>query len=143
MMIKVETILAAVPVLTGLINRECPMAIKGRYRVARMYAKLKVEFDTVQERRDAMIKAYDTKQQIPDPTFVATSEGEPPRMIDGSNFMVPEDKLVEFNAAFKQITDEMVDVEIDPIPLVYLEANPPEAGIKAGELVLLGDLVKE
>lgn len=146
MKLKVQHVMDATLVISKIIRDARAMPQKGKYRLARMHAKLLPEFLTINERRDAMIRAYDTRMKVPDPNYSnhldPLNKGVP--MIDGPEFTVPDDKSDEFNAAWKEIADEEIDVNVEPIPLAQLDLGASQDGsIEAGELITLGDLVKD
>lgn len=134
MQLTVQQVMDATLVISQIIREERPMPQKGKYLLARMHAKLIPEFTTINEQRDALIKAYDHRQQI---------EGADGIMVDGENYAVPMDKMPEFNEAWKKIGDEMIDVGVEPIPLAAIDLGSMSDGsISAKELITLGDLVK-
>jgi hypothetical protein len=57
---------------------------------------------------------------------------------------VPPDKAAEFAEAWKEIGDEEIEVDVQPISLACLDlGDSADGSILAHELVTLGDLVKE
>ena len=57
---------------------------------------------------------------------------------------VPLDKMPEFTAAWKEIGDGEIEVEVEPIPLAYLDLGEGVDGcVEASELITLGELVRE
>lgn len=114
-----------------------PMSQKGKYRIARLHAKLLPEYTVANERRDAMIKAYGYHPPVP----AAGDEGAK-AMVPSPEFGVPDDKLAEFNAAWKEIAEQEIDLDVEPIPLAMLDlGDTTDGSIQAAELILLGDLV--
>lgn len=135
MQLKVQQVYDATLVISRIINDNRPMPQKGKYRLARMHAKLYAEYVTINERREAMIKAYDVHETV----INAAGESVPTE-----NFMVPAYKLEEFNAAWKIIGDEVIDVDVTPIPLGYLDLGEERDGsISSNEIITLGELVTE
>ncbi len=134
MKLKAQLVFDAVPVIWTIISEKRPLPQKGKYRLARMHAKLLSDFNTLAERHDAMIRAYDTQ-------MVTMTDGAEPT----TKYTVPEDKLPEFLAAWKEICDEEIEVgDIEPIPLEQLTlVDGANGSIEAMELISLGDLVKE
>lgn len=142
MKLTVQHAMDATLTLAAIICEERQMPQKGKYRVARMHAKLLPEFKTINERRDEMIKAYDYHVKVPGPMTAADPLGQ--EMVDGPEWQVPPDKNDEFNAAWKAIADDTIELEIQPIPLAYLDLGAGVDGsITANELIILGDLVSE
>lgn len=142
MKLKVQHIFDATLIVSQIIREQRRMPQKGKYRLARMHAKLLPEFNTANERRDEMIKSYDTHQQIPDPSQIMLTQFPP--MIDGEQYIVPPDKLDEFSASWKEIGDEEIDIDIVPIPMSILSLPDDENGaIEAHEIAILGDLLSD
>lgn len=124
-----------VPRADGTTAIPRPMSQKGKYRLARMHAKLLPEYTVANERRDAMIKAYDHHPMVP-----ANDGAE--GMVTSPEFRVPDDKLPEFNAAWGEIAEQEIELDVEPIPLAMLDlGDTTDGSIQAAELILLGDLV--
>lgn len=141
MKLRVQQVMDATIVLTRIINEQREMPQKGKYRIARMHAKLLPEFKVIDARRDEMIKAYGNPQVK---TETNPENGEVTITPVEGQWQVPADKMPEFTAAWKVIGDEEIDVDVQPIPLAYLSGNDQENGaIEASELITLGDLVQE
>lgn len=135
MKLTAQQIFDATPVIATIIREQRPMPQKGAYRLARMYQKLKPEYDTINQRRDALILPYDFKVKLKD------AEGkETGAEANG----VPADKDAEFQAAWKQIADEEIEVPVEPIPLAQLDlGDDTKCAVRADELVTLFVLVAE
>ena len=134
--LKVDHVYQATQTVIAIINENRAMPQKASYRLARLYAKLKPEFDLIAARRDAMIEAYNHKAL--DPIQV---EGEPPRYAE--NYSVPPDKIGEWKKAWTDMGDEEIDIEVDPLPLEQFDRGDAAPSVlTAGELIALGDLVK-
>lgn len=113
-------------VINQIITEQRPMQQKAKYRLARMHAKLLPEFDMINERWNAMVAAYDTREP------------------EGDRFIVPDDKMPEFLAAWKEIADEEIEVDIQAIPIGLFDLGHNQDGsIHASELITLGDLVTD
>lgn len=137
MQLTAQQVFDAAPVLAAIINEKRPMPQKGKYRVARLHAKLLPEYNVIATQRDALITAYDYRA---------------PDVVDGviildkpsATFSVPLDKVGEFNEAWKAIAETTITVEVEPIPLEHLTlADDTNGSIEAHELATLGDLVTE
>lgn len=134
MKLKVQQVMDAVLTLSKIIRDARPMPQKGKYRLARMHAKLLPEFTTINDKRDELIKAYDH---------------HPMEMVDGvecasQNFAVPADKMAEFGANWKEIADEEIEIDVEPMPLAQLDlGDAADGSIEASELIVLGELVKD
>lgn len=125
MKLKVQHVFEATLVVARIINENRPMPQRGKFRLARLHAKLLPEFTTIAARRDEMITAYDHLGETLQPT-------------------VPDDKLSEFAAAWTEIGDEEIEVDVEPVPLGCLDlGDAADGAIQANELVTLGDLVTE
>ena len=141
MKLKVQHVMDATLVISQIIRDRRQMPQKGKYRLARMHAKLLPEFTTINDQRDAMIKAYDfeTKVTVKDEAGVESEVSTNP-----PSYSVPLDKMPEFTAAWKEIGDGEIDVDVEPIPLAYLDLGEGVDGcVEASELITLGDLVRE
>lgn len=136
MKLKVEDVFNGCLVLSQIIRERRPMPQKGAYRVARVHAKLKPEFDTIAVQRDALINAYDYKAKPKDPATGRVIEDAPEQPT------VPDDKMPEFLENWKKIAEEEIEVDVEPIPLAQLDlGDSVAASINASELITLGELV--
>lgn len=137
MKLKVQHVMDATLVITNIINEARPMPLKGKYRLARMHAKLVPEFQTINAQRDDMIKAYGTHQ-----TKTVTADGVE-STVETDDFVVPLDKMPEFTEAWAKIGGEEIEIDVEPIPLDQLDLGSGVDGeIQASELITLGDLVQ-
>lgn len=135
MKLTAQHVFDAAPIVAQIIREQRPMPQKGSYRLARLHKALAAEYATVCERRDALIVAYDHKVKVKDAAGNDT---------DQEISSVPADKAAEFFAAWKEIADEEIEVNVEPIPLVYIDLGDETAGsIRANELITLGELVCE
>ena len=145
MKLKIGHVFQATEVITTVINQNRPLPQKGAYRVARLYAKLKPEYDLIVGRRNAMIEAYGHKELVPGPVgepLTPGAEGQP-TMGEAPNFSVPTDKMPEFLAAWAEVANEEIEVAVEPIPLAQLDSGGAAGTITAAELIVLDDLVAE
>lgn len=124
MQLTAQQVFDAHQVLTQVIFERRPMPLKGAYRVARMHAKLQPEFRVIEERRNAIILdlAKDSVNAVPS---------------------VPDEKMDDFRAQWGEIAAEIVEVDVQPIPLDVLDTRTAEGPLTAQELLKLGDLVAE
>ena len=140
MLLKIGHIYQATPVLDRIISEKRPLPQKGSYRIARLYGKLKPEYDLIYKRRDAMIEAYQHKEML-SAKDVETGEVV---LTEAENFSVPADKVTEFYAAWAEVANEEIEVAVEPVPLAMLSKSDSEDGaITALELLALDDLVTE
>lgn len=138
MKLKVQHVMDATIALTNIINRQCSMPQRGKYLLARMHTKLKVEFDVMDARRDEMIKAYNNPKTT---TLVGEAGATIITQIEGQ-WQVPDEKMSEYVAAWKEIGDQIIDVDVQPIPLLALCMPDGTDGlIEAAEFITLGELV--
>jgi len=108
--------------VSQIIRENRPMPQKGKYRLARLHAKLLPEFNPISVQRDEIIASYDHLNA------------------DGAQ-AVPEDKMPEFLVKWREIADQVIDVDVEPIPFDQIDN---EAGsISASELIVLGALVAD
>lgn len=141
MKLKVQHVMDATLVISQIIREQRPMPQRGKFKLARLHAKLLPEFTTITATRDQMITAYGYHAQIPDPAWADTGASNAP-MIESPEFQVPDDKLAEFNAAWAEIGNQEINVDIEPIPLADLDLGVGQNGsIEANELIALGELV--
>lgn len=130
MKLTVQQVFDATHVITRIVQSGRPLPTKGAYRLARMHAKLLPEFNLIAERRDKMITAYGYKQEPVD------TDGPEP------GFSVPPDKVAEFNAGWGEMAREVIEVEVEPIPLQQLDLGGASS-ITGAEFATLGDLVTD
>lgn len=152
MKLKIQHLMDATMVISAIIREERPLPQKGKYRLARMHPKLNAEFMIVNANRDEMIKAYDFHIQVPNPKYnpEADTDGSvvelQPKTIPSEQFYVPPDKLEEFEAHWREIAEQEIEVDIEPVPLDQL-CFPDEKGvdgaISAHEMIVLGSLIAE
>lgn len=136
MKLTVNRVLEVTEVIAKIIRENRPMPLKGAYRLARMHAKLYAEYLPITSRRDALIKAYGYHPILPSGTEGISIESE--------QFAVPADKMEEYAAAWAEIGNEEIEVDVQQIPLAQLDLGDTVAGsISANELISLGDLVTE
>ena len=158
MKLKVQHLMDATLILAQIVQENRLMPQKGKYRIARMHAKFMPEALLIHNRRDDMIRAYDTKQVIPNPEYeMLGEEGRkaiidsgfidklPPATIETGEYTVPEDKLPEFNAAWSEMAAQEIEIDVQPIPLDQLcfDNRDIDGGIMAQEILILGDLIAE
>lgn len=124
MLLTVQQIWDAVPVVSTIIREKRALPQRGKYLLARMHAKLMVEYTPISEQRDKLIEKY--------------------QFHNGEAWAVPEDKMPEFTVAWDEMAGVEVDVDVQAIPFTALDLGPnTNGGVEAVELMALGDLVAE
>lgn len=136
MKITVQRLMEATMVVEKIIGQHRAMPLTGKFRLARLHAKLWDEYAVVNAQRDAMIRAYDTH------VMVADENGD--FAVQMPEFTVPADKMPEFTEAWSKIAAEEIEIDIEPIPLACLDlGDNVDGSIETTELIMLGDLVTE
>lgn len=128
--LKVQAVMDAYTALANLSARDpatgkpaYKFPAKGAYRIARLLAKLKPEFQTVEEKRIAFVREL----------------GKPADDGSGNVTISGAEAIAEFNARMSAILSEEIEIDVQPIPL-ELFGN---VEISAGDLADLGELVCE
>lgn len=128
MQLTIRQVFDAVPALDAIIREKRPMPQLGKFRLARMHARLLAEFATANVLRDELITRHGDRRE------------------DGT-FWVPPERLAEFNADWDPIAAATVEVDIAPVHLADLllgtSADPANGAIEVNELLALGELVAE
>ena len=136
MKLTVLHVFNAAPILAQIIAEKRPLPLKGSYRLARMHGKLMPEFQTIAQKRDAMIIAYNYKAH---PDGRQAEGDENPDVLVPT---VPPAKIEEFQAKWADLVAEEIEVDVQPVPLSQLDLGDDVAGaITALELMGLGELV--
>jgi hypothetical protein len=127
MKLKISRVFDAMQALNAIIGEKRPIPQMGKFRLARMHAKLLPEFVTANAQREELITRH--------------SQGA---MNTDGQVWVPPERLSEFNAEWEPIAETEIDVDIAPVRIVELIVDgAANGGVEAGELILLGDLVTE
>lgn len=139
MKLTAQNVYGSTIVLAAIISERRTMPQRGKYLIARLHAKLLPEFNVIDGRRDDLIKAYNSPQTR---TETNPETGETIEVPIEGRWKVPADKMSEFQAAWKALGDEEIDVDVQPIPLLSLSLpDGSDGAIEANELSTLGDLV--
>lgn len=127
MKLTVAQIRDATLVVSQIIREQRPMSQRGKFRLARLHAKLLPEFTTIEAQRDALIREHGS-----------LVEGETDK------WSVPPEHMADFGAAWKLIADEEIEVELTPVPIGDLDVPGVANGsIEAHEIIALGDLITD
>lgn len=143
MKLKVSRLYEATPVITAIVNENRRLPGKGKYRMARLFAKLAPEYNIVHQRRLEIIQAYDSHPPLLDKDSAEQKDAEDKVILDMNSWIVPPEHMAEFRKQWEEIASEEIDVEIEPVPMDQLCADGSEGAITATEYVHLGELVRE
>lgn len=155
MKVKAQTIFDALPVITAIIDQRRPMPQAGKYRLARMHAKLLPEWKVLNDQRNELVKTHGAPKKIHKPIEVGETipllEGETAEeatkrrmgeMIDSDDFEVPAEKMPAFMADLEKVMVEEIDITVNAIPIGMLSpANADNGSVEAGEIALMGELI--
>lgn len=142
MKMTVQKAMDATLVISKIIRDARPMPQTGKFRLALMHAKLLPIFTAANTSRDALIMAYDHHEMIDGPHTETDPLGEV--KVPSPEFSVPVDKMPDFIKAWTEFSKDEVEVDIQPIPLKYLDLGDMANGsIEAHELATLGGLISE
>lgn len=130
MKLTAERVHVALPVIDRIISERRPLTVKAAYRMARLHAKLLPEFRLLEQRRDALICAYEYKA-VPE----GAKEGAKPVPT------VPADKVPEFHANWAATVKDEIEVDVQPISIHCLGPAHAESPVTAAEMLLLGELL--
>lgn len=138
MKFKVQQLMDATVVIAQIIREQRHMPQRGKYRLARLHAKLVPEFDIANAVRDKLIIEHGVKQTAPttDAAGVVT-------MAETGQWWVPPENLEAFTAAWKPTADLEIEVDVEPLLLADIDAGDANGAIESSELAVLGDLVTE
>lgn len=120
MRLKVQRVFEATQVLANIINENRPLPTKGRFRVSRMHAELFPAFTTANDQRSAKIASYDHRNG------------------DGA-VAVPDDKMPEFVAWWRDLAAEEVEANVEPLPVELLGDD----SVSFADFQALGELVAD
>lgn len=139
MKISVQQMLNAFEVLTAIVNDEAAgrrkLPQKGIYRVVRMRSKLEKEYEIANGRLLSLIAEHGGAKVV----IEATADTPAREMMQ-----VPPDRMEEFMTAWKPLADELVEYEVEAIPLSQLDLGGQHAAaVRGSELIILGDLVRD
>lgn len=141
MKLKVLRVFEAQPVLAAIIAAKRSLPAKGTYRIVRMNTALTPEWQMIAERHNALVLAYNHKRKrsVPAPKTKDDPLGQ--TMVEIEEDAVPDDKMLEFEAAWKEISAEEIEVAVEPIPLDHLTFPDGESMLSYAEFAALGELV--
>lgn len=135
MKLTVQQVVDAFLALAMIVAAGRPMPQKGKYRVARMHAKLRGEFEIASKARDELISSYGFKKKVSEP-------GPDGKAVTRKVDAVPDNKADEFAARWKEIADQEIDVEVEPIPLSQIDmGDQVDGALSVQQLIALGPLV--
>lgn len=132
MLLKIQNVMDATLLISLIIRERRAMPQIGKYKLARMHAKLLPEFVAINESRDEMIKSYGYHQTVTDEQGAVTETAE---------WAVPNEKVDEFNAAWLELAQQEITIDIDPISIADVDLGPGTDGpIEASEFIAFGAL---
>ena len=127
MKLTVAQVRDATLVISQIIREQRPMSQRGKFRLARLHAKLLPEFNTIEAQRDALIKEHGS-----------LLEGETDK------WSVNPEHMDAFNEAWAAVAGEEIEVDATPIPIGELDAPGVANGsIEAHEIIVLGDMITD
>lgn len=138
-----QKIFDATQTLSKIIQENRPLPGKGAYRVVKMHKALFVEFGTINDQRTAKIATYEHKAWVDGNGKIVSAEEAVTMTSVTEQNAVPDDKMAEFVAWWKDLASVETDVNIEPIPLSQLCADGAASSISLAEFSVLDDLVKE
>ena len=141
MKLTVQHVFDATPILANIMRENRPLPSKGKYRIARIHRKLEAEWNLIAERYNALVKGYDYQRPTINGERVTDEQAKDAANVEMQQ-AVPDDKMPEFLAAWKELAAEEIDVAIEPIPLDQLCIDGEEGGISIAEFSVLADLVE-
>ena len=161
MNIKVQHLMDATLMMSNIIRSNRRLPTKGKYLLGRMHAKLQPEFIRLDEERNALIKSYNHKADVPNPAYNPslkdardnlTAKGRiqeamkikvEPETIEADT--VPEDQIKDFESKWAPITKTEIEVDVTPIHIddLCFPGDLEDGEITAHEFIVLGDLITE
>lgn len=138
MRLKVQHVFDATQVLARIINENRPLPPKGKFLVARMHAKLFPEFTTANDQRTAKIVSYDFKRMVQSPAPRTRQDPLGQGFVETEEQAVPDDKMPEFTAWWKEIADVELSLNVEPIFVDHLGDC-----LSYADFQTLGELVAE
>lgn len=142
MKLKVQHIMDAVVLISQIIREERPMPQKGKYRLARMHSKLLPEFNVIDKRRNDMIKAYNHHPMVSAGPSAEDPLGE--KMVESTEFSVPEDKIEEFMKEWNEIAETEIDIDVVPMPIDQFDLGDKfDGSLQGNDIIVLGSLITE
>ena len=142
MKLTVQQVFDITPLLAKIKEENRPLPSKGKYRIARLHRKMEAEWNTIAERYNAMIKTYDHKRPMINGVVVEATEENLQNPGVVMQDAVPDDKMPEFLAKWKDLAAEEIEVAVEPIPLDQLCIDGAEGGISIAEFSVLDKLVE-
>ncbi len=143
MIITVQHVFDAAPILARIMNENRPLPGKGVYRIARMNRKLQTEWTLIAERYNVLVRSYNHKRPLIDGKQVEPTEENLKDPACVMQDAVPEDKMAEFQAKWAELAAEEIEVAVEPIPLDQICIDGHEGHISFAEFTALGTLVAD
>lgn len=105
-----------------------PMKTKAAFQTARMMREIEKEYSLFQESRKGLIDKYAEKDE----------NGEP-KADENGNYTVPKDRIEDFNKELKEMLDQTLSLNVEPISIEDLG----EADFTPADMMLLAPFIKE
>lgn len=105
-----------------------PMKTKAAFQTARLMREIEKEYSLFQESRKGLIDKYADKDE----------NGEP-KADENGNYTVPKENIEEFNKELKEMLDQTLSLNVEPISLEDLG----DADFTPADMMLLAPFMKE
>ena len=105
-----------------------PMKTKAAFQTARLMREIEKEYSLFQESRKGLIDKYADKDE----------NGEP-KADENGNYTVPKENIEEFNKELKDMLDQTLSLNVEPISIEDLG----DADFTPADMMLLAPFMKE
>lgn len=105
-----------------------PMKTKAAFQTARLMREIEKEYSLFQESRKGLIDKYADKDE----------NGEP-KADENGNYTVPKENIEEFNKELKEMLDQTLSLNVEPISIEDLG----DADFTPADMMLLAPFMKE
>lgn len=105
-----------------------PMKTKAAFQTARLMREIEKEYSLFQESRKGLIDKYADKDE----------NGEP-KADENGNYTVPKENIEEFNKELKEMLDQTLSLNVEPISIEDLG----DADFTPADMMLLAPFIKE
>jgi len=105
-----------------------PMKTKAAFQTARLMREIEKEYSLFQESRKGLIDKYADKD-----------ENGAPKADENGNYTVPKESIEEFNKELKEMLDQTLSLNVEPISIEDLG----DADFTPADMMLLAPFMKE